>query len=385
LKVKQYCDPVKIALVRKDFLPKGGGGERYSVDLARALRDSGHEVHVFAHRYEPLKGLSFHSVAVPLKPFGLQSMVFARNARLALSRNEFDIVNGLSQIYPQDVYRVGDGIHKHWLDVHPGSTFTRLYNTISPRHRLILNIERKIFTPGNYKRVVAISNLCKQHAITYYNVPSNLIDVIYCGVNFDIFNSSVRNEGELLRKNLGIDRKAIVVLFVGMNFARKGLASLLRAVSQLRDKEKYRVLIVGKGNIARYIKLARELGLDGIAMFCGFQDRMPSFYGCADVFVLPSYYEPLGNACLEAMACGLPVIATRETGASELVSHGRSGFVMDKAENTLALATWLEVLQDPEVRRSMGSMAQEQVAFLTVERNAKETVRTYEKTLEDMN
>jgi glycosyltransferase involved in cell wall biosynthesis len=85
------------------------------------------------------------------------------------------------------------------------------------------------------------------------------------------------------------------------------------------------------------------------------------------------------------MACGLPVIATRETGASELVSHGRSGFVMDKAENTLALATWLEVLQDPEVRRSMGSMAQEQVTSLTVERNAKETVRTYGKAIKDMN
>ena len=374
---------MKIALVRKNFSPKGGGGERYSVDLARALRNFGHEVHVFAHRYEPLKGLSFHTVAVPLKPFGLQSMVFARNARLALSRNEFDIVNGLSQIYPQDVYRVGDGIHKHWLDVHPGNTFTRLYNTISPRHRLILNIESKIFTPGNYKRIVAISNLCKQHAITYYNVPSNLIDVIYCGVNFDIFNSSVRNEGELLRKKLGIDRKAIVVLFVGMNFARKGLASLLRAVSQLRDKEKYRVLIVGKGNIARYLKLARELGLDGVAMFCGFQDDMPSFYGCADVFVLPSYYEPLGNACLEAMACGLPVIATRETGASELISHGRSGFVMDDPGNISTLANWLEALEDPELRRSMGAEAQEQAAPLTIKRNVKHTILAYEKVLED--
>ena len=375
---------MKIALVRKNFSPKGGGGERYSVDLARALRDFGHEVHVFASRYESLKGVACHNVAVPLKPFGLQSMVFARNARLALDRSEFDIVNGLSQIYPQDVYRMGDGIHKHWLAVHSGNAFTRLYNTISPRHRLILNIERKIFTPGNYKRIVAISNLCKQHAITYYNVPSNLIDVIYCGVNFDIFNSSVRNEGELLRKNLGIDRKAIVVLFVGMNFARKGLASLLRAVSQLRDKEKYRILIVGKGNITRFRKVARELGLDGISMFCGFQDGMPSFYGCADVFVLPSYYEPLGNACLEAMACGLPVIATRETGASELIAHGSSGFIMDTPENTLALANWLEVLQDREVRRSMGSVAQEQVASLTVERNAKETIRTYEKALADM-
>ena len=376
---------MKIAIVRRNFSPKGGGGERYSVDLARTLRDFGHEVHVFASHFEPLKGVAFHRVAVPLKPFGLQSMVFARNARLALSRNEFDIVNGLSQIYPQDVYRVGDGIHKHWLDVHPGNTFTRLYNTISPRHQLILNIERKIFTPGNYKRIVAISNLCKQHAITYYKVPPDLIDVIYCGVNFGIFNSSVRNEGELLRKNLGIDRNAVVVLFVGMNFARKGLASLLRAVSQLRDKEKYRILIVGRGNVARYIKSARKLGLDGISLFCGFQDGMPSFYGCADIFVLPSYYEPLGNACLEAMACGLPVIATQDTGASELISHGSSGFIMDSPEDTLALTNWLEVLRDREVCRSMGSVAQAQVESLTVERNAKETVRTYEKALKDMN
>jgi UDP-glucose:(heptosyl)LPS alpha-1,3-glucosyltransferase len=163
------------------------------------------------------------------------------------------------------------------------------------------------------------------------------------------------------------------------------LASLLRAVSQLRDKEKFRILIVGRGNIARYVKSARELGLDGIAIFCGFQDDMPSFYGCADVFVLPSYYEPLGNACLEAMACGLPVIATRETGASELISHGRSGFVMDSPKNTLALSTWLEGLQDREVLRSMGSRAQGQVSSLTVERNAEETVLTYEKALKDMN
>ena len=75
---------MKIALVRKDFSPKGGGGERYSVDLAKSLRDYGHEVHIFAHRYEPMKGISFHTVAVPLKPFGLQNWIFAQNVRRAL-------------------------------------------------------------------------------------------------------------------------------------------------------------------------------------------------------------------------------------------------------------------------------------------------------------
>ncbi len=353
------------------------------MDLARALRDFGHEVHVFAHRYEPLKGLSFHTVAVPLKPFGLQNWIFAKNVRLALSRNEFDIVNGLSQIYPQDIYRLGDGIHKHWLSVRRPTIFNHLWDKVSPRHRLLLHLEKKIFSPGNYKRIIANSKLCEQHAINYYAVPPQLVDVIYCGVDFAIFNSSVRNEGAQLRTSLGIGREPIVVLFVGTNYARKGLDTLLRAISRLKYKEKYRLLVVGKGNIPRYEGLAQRLGLQEITMFCGFQEQMPPFYGAADIFVLPSYYDPFGNVCLEAMACGLPVITTRETGVSELMAHGRSGFVMDHPENIPALANWLEALEDPELRRSLGALAQEQAAFLTIERNVKHTLLAYEKVLED--
>jgi len=381
--VKQHCDPVKIALIRKDFSPKGGGGERYSVDLARSLRDFGHEVHVFAHRYEPLKGISFHTVAVPLKPFGLQNWIFAKNVRRALSRNEFDIVNGISQIYPQDIYRLGDGIHKHWLTVRRPRIFSHVYDKVSPRHRLLLHLEKKIFSPGNYRRIIANSELCKQHAIDYYKVPPQLVDVIFCGVDFAIFNSSVRNEGAQLRTSLEIGREAIVVLFVGTNYARKGLDTLLQAISRLKYKEKYRLLVVGKGNIPRYERLAQRLGLQEIIIFCGFQEQMPPFYGAADIFVLPSYYDPFGNVCLEAMACGLPVITTRETGVSELMAHGRSGFVMDQPENIAALANWLEALEDPELRKSMGAEAQEQAAFLTIERNVQHTILAYEKVLED--
>jgi UDP-glucose:(heptosyl)LPS alpha-1,3-glucosyltransferase len=110
---------------------------------------------------------------------------------------------------------------------------------------------------------------------------------------------------------------------------------------------------------------------------------MPAFYGLADVFVLPSYYEPFGNVCLEAMACGLPVITTGETGASEFVLHGRSGFVMDHPEDTAALANWLEVFEDRELSRSMGAVAQEQVLSLTIERNTKNTILVYEKALKN--
>jgi hypothetical protein len=63
--------------------------------------------------------------------------------------------------------------------------------------------------------------------------------------------------------------------------------------------------------------------------------------------------------------------------------HGRSGFIMDNPESTLALANWLEALEDQDLRRSMGAEAQEQVAFLTIERNVKQTILAYEKALEN--
>jgi UDP-glucose:(heptosyl)LPS alpha-1,3-glucosyltransferase len=182
---------------------------------------------------------------------------------------------------------------------------------------------------------------------------------------------------------MGISKDAIVVLFVGTNYARKGLHTLLQAISRLKYRKKYRLLVVGKGNIPRYESLAQRLGVQENTFFCGFQEQMPPFYGTADIFVLPSYYDPFGNVCLEAMACGLPVITTRETGVSELMAQGKTGFVMDHPDNISALANWLEALEDPELRKSVGAEAQGNVAFLTIERNVKHTIAAYEKALND--
>ena len=106
---------------------------------------------------------------------------------------------------------------------------------------------------------------------------------------------------------------------------------------------------------------------------------MPPYYGAADIFVLPTYYDPCANVCLEAMACGLPVVTTRQNGASELIFHERSGIVINHPENTRDLVTWLETLEDPELRRSMGTLAHGQVESLTAKKNALATLTVYEK------
>jgi len=308
---------------------------------------------------------------------------FARDVRAALKEQEFDIINGLSQIYPQDVYRLGDGIHRHWLKVRGGTLVGRMWNKVSLRHRMILHIEKKIFTTGNYRRIIANSKLCKEHANLYYDVPLELIDVVYTGIDSSRFNTSIRKNGAALRTRLGISRAKVVILFAGMNFARKGLKPLLVAISQLNNKEKYLVLIVGRGNLSPYQRMIRRLGLGGNVVFCGFQPDMIPYYGTADIFVLPTYYDPCANVCLEAMACGLPVITTRENGASELILPEKSGIVLNHPEDTHDLVTWLERLEDPELRRSMGTLAQGQVEALSARKNAMATLSVYEKAVQD--
>ena len=374
---------MKIALIRQDVSVKVGGAERYAVNLARALVGFGHEVHVFAHAYEMMEGVHFHFVPISSRVSAIKNWSFAKNVRAVLRDLQFDIINGLSQVYPQDVYRLGDGIHRHWLKVRAGTFISRLWSKISLRHRMILYIEKKIFTPGNYRRIITNSNLCKEHAHLYYDVPHDRIDVVYSGIDLHSYNASVRTEGTTLRTRLGVKSDKVIILFAGMNFVRKGLEPLLVAVSRLKNKEKYLVLIVGRDSVSKYERLIRRLDLVENVIFCGFQPHMVPYYGAADIFVLPTYYDPCANVCLEAMACGLPVITTRENGASELILHERSGIVMNHPEDTPDLVNWLERLEDPQLRRSMGALAQEQVQSLSARTNALATISVFEKVVQE--
>ena len=373
---------MKIAIVRKDFV-FGGGAERYAIQLAGALIAQGHDVHVFAHRHEAMDGITFHTVPTTSRISILKNWTFALNARRALKDDSFDIVYALSPLYPVDIYRMGDGIHRHWLTIRKDGFLTRAWNLISPRHRLLLQLEKKIFSPRNFWKVIANSNLCKRHAMQYYSVPEHRIEVIYNGIDFDRFNPSVHETGKALRRSLEIPDDDLVILFAGMNFSRKGLKPLLEAMGQAKEKHRSRLLVVGKGNIKPYAHLAEDLCLSRSVTFCGFQKDLEPYYGCADIFVLPTQYDPCANVCLEAMACGLPVITTRENGASELILQEKSGFIMEQPDDIRALSEWIEILRNREVRNSMGRLAQEQVSSLSLHENALRTIHVCEKVLRE--
>jgi UDP-glucose:(heptosyl)LPS alpha-1,3-glucosyltransferase len=126
-------------------------------------------------------------------------------------------------------------------------------------------------------------------------------------------------------------------LFVGADFKRKGLDTLFKAFSLL-DIRDTKLIIAGRPAKTCYVSMAKKLGIDKNVIFRGAEKEIEKLYSVADVFVLPTIYDPFSNATLEAMASGLPVITTAYNGASELIEDGIEGFVINNPLDADALA-----------------------------------------------
>jgi len=373
---------MKIALIRKEYTLKWGGAESYVVCLARLLAARGHEVHVFANSWDvPADpAIIFHKVPMLSWYSPLKNFTFARNTRRLLAREQFDIVNGFSQVFPQDVYRAGDGLHRFNLEAHSSSLFSRILNRLNPRHRIILFIEKQIFTPDHFTHIIANSKLCKQQILTYYGVPEERVAVIYNGVDLNRFNPGVRNTYRAaMRTRLAADDATRVMLFVSRNFKRKGLRQLIESIALLTaEKERLQLVVLGRGNPRPYQRLASRLGVAGNIRFAGEHSAVEEYYAASDFLILPTLYDPFSNVCLEALACGLPVITTRSNGASELIRDGVNGFVLEDANRPEEMAEKISRLLRGGICETMGEQAAATARHYTPEENLQQTLALYD-------
>ncbi|MEK6531575.1 MAG: glycosyltransferase family 4 protein, partial [Deltaproteobacteria bacterium] len=172
---------------------------------------------------------------------------------------------------------------------------------------------------------------------------------------------------------------AIAVLFVGSGFERKGLKFLINAIAAIKDMSDIRLIVVGKGSQKRYLRQAEELGVKGRVVFKGPQKDTLSYYAAADIFCLPSIYEPFSNACLEAMASGLPVVASEATGASEIIRHCESGAVVKDPADTDELGNALRLFLDADKRKKAGSLARQIASGHTIADKVSQFMRLIEK------
>lgn len=284
---------------------------------------------IIFHKVPIIKGLSF-----------LEVLSFAINSKRLLKKERFDVIHSCERTLYQDIYRAGDGCHKEWLiqRAKVESPMKNLLVRLNPLHWVLLFLEKRIFREGHYKYIIANSRRGKEEIISHYGVPKNKIKIIYNGVNSDGCHDLERDLYRFqIRKEYGLDEKDKVLLFVGSGFKRKGLAYAIRAVATVKMPN-VKLLVVGKDNPKRYINLCQRLNLNHQVIFAGPCTHIEKIYAAADVFILPTIYEPFSNACLEAMACGLPVVTTEVNGASEAVETGINGYVVRNSWDVNGLA-----------------------------------------------
>ncbi|MCH7484198.1 MAG: glycosyltransferase [Chloroflexi bacterium] len=190
-----------------------------------------------------------------------------------------------------------------------------------------------------------------------YRAQRSGISVIPCGVDVDHFRPIDRAEA---RAHVGLDADEPVILFVGRIEPLKGIDVLIQAASHLEGP--FRVLVVGGDEkdgrrLRGLVRLARELGVEERITFteAATRDDLPYYYNAADVCAVPSYYESFGLVALEAMACGLPVIANAAGALPEVVgSDGRSGHLVPPRDaRAMADAAW-DILSVPGKAEKMG-------------------------------
>jgi UDP-glucose:(heptosyl)LPS alpha-1,3-glucosyltransferase len=184
-----------------------------------------------------------------------------------------------------------------------------------------------------------------------------------------------------VRERLGIGSQDVVALFVSNNWKRKGFGTIVRAMA----KAPYlKVLVVGRGSTSLQNAAVKRMGMGGGNLFfAGETKSVEEYYGASDFFVLPTRYDPCSNACLEAMASGLPVITTAENGASEFIKDGKSGYVLDLWNDADKLGEFFMRLKGSGERKRMGRAAAVAVKDLTVERCTSEILELCEKVIEE--
>ena len=371
---------IGLASIRFD---RRGGSERRTWNLAMGLAEAGVEVSIFAADVEePDFRAEVNLVPMSGGPSFLKVMSFKNNLNQALSgRRDIDLVHNQIRPFTDGVVTVGGGCHAEYLERMGGS-----FNFLKPLNSVVLKMEKEYYRPGGCKAVITNSEFSKEGLLRHYPIPPENVFVAYNGVDLEKFNpASARLKRAEIRRKYGLGDE-LLALFVGAGFRRKGLQTAINALKYVKDMEGnihgLKLLIAGKDDPKPFAKYAEKLGIPpGSLVFAGHVQEPESLYGAADIFVLPTKYDPFSNSCLEAMASGLPVITTAQNGVSEIMEDGSDGFVLKKPDDAAGLAAILQYLACEKARNEAGKRARLKSENFTWTKTLQKTLEVYGKVI----
>lgn len=355
---------MKIALIRQRYNPHGGAERFVSRALAALNLQQDVEMHLIARQWEAIAGIEFHRC----NPWHLgrvsRDLGFAIAACRSAKTIGADLIQSHERLSCCDIYRAGDGVHREWLKQRGRvlSLWQRWLMHSNPYHLYIQWAERRMFESRRLKAVICNSQMVKNEILRNFRIDADKIHVIRNGIDTQSFHPDLRQQRAQLRQKWQLPEQAPVFVFVGSGFERKGLHATLTAFANI-DQNAHLLVVGHDKQQQRYRDYAQRLGIDQRVTFTGSQTDVKPFYAMADAFILPTLYDPFPNAVLEAMACGLPVITSYQSGAAEILREGENGLICDALAHQ-SLSAALQKLSNIDLAEALGKNARIQAEKL---------------------
>jgi N-acetyl-alpha-D-glucosaminyl L-malate synthase BshA len=340
-----------------------GGSGIVATELGKALARRGHQVH-FISTETPFRlgefqaGLAFHQVMTPTYPlFREPQYLLSLSNKIVQVAREFSL----------------DVIHAHYAIPHAtagflsrqvvgahGSKAPRVVTTLHGTDITLVGSDPSYseivaFSIDQSDLVTAVSNSLRTSTYEQLHVKRDIVVIpnfLDCGIH------RRQRVGDLRKRFAGDDETAKIVIHVSNFRPVKRIDSVMAIFDRIRRQVPSRLLLVGDGpELGTAYRLARELGISPFIHALGAQEEVVPLLSIADLFLLPSAQESFGLAALEAMACEVPVVASRVGGLPEVIDHGVTGFLHPPDALDDMAASGVKVLQDPVTHRAIAQAA----------------------------
>jgi len=356
-----------------------GGTERVMIALARRAWERGHQTHICvlgrknAYAHEVLPGIQLTMLGSALsyrRPGDL--LACCRGLGDLIRRFAPDVLH--SHCWPAARmigWARGRMPIPHLVHVHDTMAWLEARDLRSRIMRLLTR--NSLDRPNTH--FVAVANAVRDYTVAHLPWVAGKVAVVYNGTEMSFFDQGV------VRRRAGSPKNGLgITLGVACRLRpNKGVDVLLRALAAAKAGGKVRLLVAGDGGQRQALEaLAEELRIRGQVVFIGMVQAMGEFYAQLDAFVLPSLaLEGLPMALIEAMACGLPVIATQHAGATEVVRHGVDGLLVPP-KDVSALAGAIDALaMSPELRSACATSAANRAKRFSAERMFEQVMAIY--------
>ena len=339
--------------------PTYGGSGVVATELGKELAARGHDVHFISYalpiRLTMNDRIYFHEVEVltyPLFEYPPYDLVLATKMAEVMTRFDLDILH----VHYAIPHSISAYLAKMMLNERVVPFVTTLHGTditLVGNDRSYLPITR--FGIERSDAVTAVSEYLKRRTIEEFQVQRE-VTVIPNFVDCDLYKRS--NDKSLRQKFAAPDEGILIHI---SNFRPlKRVEDVIETFSLVHKKRKSRLLMVGDGpDRPKAEWLAKTHGIADDVLFLGKQSDMSQVLSIADILLLPSELESFGLVALEAMACEVPVVASRVGGIPEVVNEGTDGFLFDVGDVSSMAEGCLTILNDPQRRAAMGQAARE--------------------------